>query len=80
MEALIAQTKALGWEDYASLLESISLVIQTSQLMVKWGNSSPIKAWFFVVPFTIKEIAPYRFLFANSYTHHPCDLLGHSQI
>lgn len=83
LEALIAQTEALGWDDSDSLLESISLdnpnpsthglvgqIISQKPLTAAVVRSTTTTAWSFAAPFTFEEIAPYRYLFAFSKQQH----------
>ena len=79
MDALIAQTEALSWEDPSSQLESLPSVPVIEECLPLYGhvipqkthnnqsiNATLIKAWNFAVPFSFAILGLNKFLFKSS--------------
>jgi hypothetical protein len=83
VDALIAQTEALSWEDPSSQLESLPSVPVIEECLPLYGhvisqkthnnqsvNAALIKAWDFAVPFSFAILGPNKFLFKFSKQAH----------
>jgi hypothetical protein len=76
IDALIAQTKALKWEDPSSQLETLPIDLVKPDLLPLVGqvisqktqnnqsvNAALTKAWFFAIPFSFAVLGPNTFMF-----------------
>lgn len=83
MQALIAQTEALTWEDPSSQIETLSTVQVIEDCLPLVGqllsqkkhnnqsvNAALVKAWDFAVPFSFVVLGPNCFLFKFSKQEH----------
>jgi hypothetical protein len=83
INSLIAQTKALSWDDLSSHIESFTAKTVTDECLPLVGhvmsqkahNNQSIfaalsKAWEFVVPFSFAVLGPNKFLFKLSKLEH----------